>query len=320
MRIDVHQHLWTAPFVEALRARSRPPRLVGWTLHLEGEPEYQVAPHDHEVERRLRLNQADGVDLALLSLSSPLGIEFLTPDEAEPLLDAYHQEIPAPPSEPRRPGGFGMWASACVTRPDPDALGKLLDAGCVGLQLPATALADRAGYERCGPLLRVLEEWDRPLFVHPGAAPPHGDVPPWWPAVVDYPRQMHAAYFAFAAYGRPAHPVLKVCFALLAGLAPVHRERVQARGGPQGAGSGIGDAGVWFETSSYGEIAISAAAEAMRPGTTSEARSGAERIVLGSDRPYSAPAQLPDEDAAQRATRDLLGSWLRSERSGRRSG
>ncbi len=318
MRIDVHQHLWSAPFVEALRVRRRPPRLTGWTLHLEGEPEYQVAPHDHEIERRLRLNRADGVDLALLSLSSPLGIEFLPAAEAAPLLDAYHQEIPAPPAPPdgsERLGGFGMWAAACVTEPDPDALGKLLDAGCVGLQLPATALADRTGYERCGPLLRVLEEWDRPLFVHPGAAPPRADVPPWWPAVVDYAQQMHAAYFAFAAYGRSAHPALKVCFALLAGLAPAHRERVRARGGPEGAGGGIGDPGVWFETSSYGEIAIRAVAEAV-----SEAPNRAGRIVLGSDRPYAAPAQLPDEDAAERATLDLLGSWLRNGRSGRRSG
>jgi hypothetical protein len=320
VRIDVHQHLWTAPFVEALRARSTPPRLVGWTLHLEGEPEYQVAPHDHEIERRLRLNRADGVDLALLSLSSPLGIEFLPAAEAAPLLDAYHQDNPGLPSDPGRLGGFGMWAAACVTQPDPDALGKLLDAGCVGLQLPATALADRAGYERCGPLLRVLEEWDRPLFVHPGAAPPHGDVPPWWPAVVDYVQQMHAACFAFAAYGRPAHPALKVCFAMLAGLAPVHRERVQARGGPQGAGGGVGDPGVWFETSSYREVAIRAVSAAMRPGASGEAPREAERIVLGSDRPYAAPVKLPDEDGAERATRDLFGSWLRSGRSGRRSG
>jgi hypothetical protein len=206
-----------------------------------------------------------------------------------------------------------MWAAACVAQPDPDALRKLLDAGCVGLQLPATALADRAGYERCGPLLRVLEECDRPLFVHPGAAVPHGDVPPWWPAVVDYAQQMHAAYFAFAAYGRPAHPALKVCFALLAGLAPVHRERVRARGG-EGAGGRHSDPGVWFETSSYGEIAIRAATEAVTAGARGGTPEGAERIVLGSDRPYAAPARLPDENAAERATRDLLGSWLRSGR------
>ena len=42
--IDVHQHLWPAQLLEALRARRRAPRLRGWTLELEGEPEYRVDP------------------------------------------------------------------------------------------------------------------------------------------------------------------------------------------------------------------------------------------------------------------------------------
>lgn len=297
MRIDVHQHLWSPPFVAALRARTRPPRLSGWTLHLAGEPEYRVSPQDHEIARRLELNRADGLDLALVSLSSPLGVEFLPPGEAAPLLEAYHDGASA------LPDGFGAWAAACVSRPDPKALEALLDAGYAGLQLPATALTDRAGYERCEPLLRVLEERRRPLFVHPGAAPAGADAPPWWAAVVDYVQQMHAAYFAFAAYGRPAHPMLKVCFAMLAGLAPAHRERVRARGGPAGvtgAGDAPADRGTWFETSSYGDGAVRAVADAL-------ATSGNSMIVLGSDRPYAAPARLPDEPAAARAAAALLG-------------
>ncbi|HEU5332883.1 MAG TPA: hypothetical protein VFU73_08970 [Actinocrinis sp.] len=298
MRIDVHQHLWSPPFVEALRARSGPPRLSGWTLELAGEPAYRVAPQDHEIGRRLELNRADGLDLALVSLSSPLGIELLPPDEAAPLLEAYHEGALA------LPDGFGVWAAGCVSRPDPKTLEALLETGCVGLQLPATALADRAGYEHCEPLLRVLEERGRPLFVHPGAAsmtaaaPP----PPWWAAAVDYVHQMHAAYFAFAAFGRPAHPALKICFAMLAGLAPTHRERVRARGGPVGA-TGTADApadqGTWFETSSYGDAALAA-----MTGALGEAGGGL--IVLGSDRPYAAPTRLPDEEAAARAAAALL--------------
>jgi len=310
VRIDVHQHLWSPHFVEALRARTRPPRLAGWTLELAGEPAYRVAPQDHETGRRLELNRADGLDLALVSLSSPLGIEFLPPDEAAPLLEAYHEGALA------LPDGFGVWAAACVSRPVPKTLEALLEAGCVGLQLPATALADRAGYECCEPLLRVLEERSRPLFVHPGAAPAGVGMPPWWAAAVDYVQQMHAAYFAFAAFGRPAHPTLRVCFAMLAGLAPAHRERVQARGGPAGvpgAGDAPTDRGTWFETSSYGDAAIAAATGALGEG-------GAGLIVLGSDRPYAAPMRLPDEDAAARAAAALLEPWLRSGPAGRRSG
>ena len=46
---------------------------------------------------------------------------------------------------------------------------------------------------------------------------------------------MQAAWHAFAVWGRPAHPRLRVCFAMLAGLAPLHRERLVARGGARSA-------------------------------------------------------------------------------------
>ena len=35
------------------------------------------------------------------------------------------------------------------------------------------------------------------------------------------------AWYAFLVWGRPAHPRLRVCFAMLAGLAPLHRERLR---------------------------------------------------------------------------------------------
>jgi hypothetical protein len=289
VRTDVHQHLWTAGFAAALRARAKPPRLDGWTLLLDGEPDYRVDPADHDVPHRLELNRADGIGLALVSLSSPLGVEHLPADEAAPLLEAYHVGALA------LPDGFGAWAAASVAEPDPAALAGWLDAGCAGLQLPATALADRAGLARCAPLLRVLEQRGKPLFVHPGPAASR-EVPPWWAANVDYVQQMHAAYNAFAAFGRAAHPRLRVCFAMLCGLAPLHHERFAARGGPDPAA----DPAVWFETSSYGPAALGAVAAALGEG-------GGGRFVLGSDRPYAAPAALADEAAAERAAAALLG-------------
>jgi hypothetical protein len=304
VRVDVHQHLWSSRFVEALRARTRPPRLDGWTLLLDGEPDYRVAPLDHDVPHRLNQNRADRLGLALVSLSSPLGIEHLPAEQAAPLLEAYHLGALALPE------GFGAWAAACVTEPDPAALATWLDAGCVGLQLPATALADRAGYARCAPLLQTLEERGKPLFVHPGPAASR-DVPSWWAANVDYVQQMHAAYYAFAAFGRTAHPALRVCFAMLCGLAPLHHERAAARGGPDSAA----DPRMWFETSSYGPAAMRALDAALRGGSGKGSNNGSNngssggRFVLGSDRPYAAPAELADEAAAEQAAADLLGTF-----------
>ncbi|MEV5752052.1 amidohydrolase [Actinoallomurus sp. NPDC052308] len=283
MRIDVHQHLWGPAFLDALRRRTAAPRLDGWTLHLAGEAPYDVDPADHDPRRRADEAAEDGFGLVLISLSAPLGVESLPPDQAAPLLDAYHADALALP-EP-----FRAWAAAGLAEIDVDALARLLDQGFVGLQLPATALLDPAGYERCAPLLALLEERRLPLFVHPGPAPA-ADGPAWWPALVPYVHQMHAAWYAFRAFGRPRHPDLRVCFALLAGLAPLHGERLAARGG----GRGQVDSNAYVETSSYGPRAVDATVRAI----------GIDTIVSGSDRPYArVPRDFGFGDAAEHAIR-----------------
>jgi 6-methylsalicylate decarboxylase len=280
-RVDVHQHLWPPSFLQALRQRRRPPRLVGWTLELSGEPDYEVSPHDHDIGHRAALASQDGVDLALVSLSSPLGIECLPPDEAAPLLEAYHEGTLSLP----RP--FATWAAACLSEIDPGPLESALARGCVGLQLPATALLDAAGYQRCRPLLEVLEGRGRPLLIHPGPAPPADGAPGWWAAVVPYVQQMHQAWFAFRTHGRQRHPQLRVCFAILAGLAQLHGERCAARGG----GRGLIDPDVFVETSSYGPRAIDATVRVL----------GIDVVVHGSDRPYAPPTQAGLGEAAAHA-------------------
>lgn len=269
--IDVHQHLWPTTLIDALRARSKPPRLKGWTLELASEPAHIADPRDHDPALRAAQAAEDGCELVLVSLSSALGIEDLPPGEAIELLDAYHEgvlELPAP---------FGGWAAACLTKLDPGAVERELDRGFAGLELPATALRDANGYARAAELLKLLEERDRPLFIHPGpaGAPTAGD-PDWWSPLVDYVQQMHAAWYAFRAHGRPAHPRLRVCFALLAGLAPLHGERFTARTGERT----VVDEDAFLETSSYGTRAIDATVRVL----------GVEVLVNGSDRPYARPA------------------------------
>ncbi|MGJ6964297.1 amidohydrolase [Streptosporangium sp. G11] len=302
MTVDVHQHLWTPAFVEALRRRTTAPRLDGWTLHLDGEPAYEVDPADHDLAGRLALNV--GLDLALVSLSSPLGIESLPPEDAWPIIDAYHEDALALPAP------FGAWAATCLSEIDPARLARTLDArdgvrndvkdgdgagdgargvrpGLAGLQLPATAVRDAAGLARVTPLLDVLTERDLPLFVHPGpATEPEG--PGWWPAVVPYVQQMHAAWYAFAAFGRARHPRLRVCFSLLAGLAPLHSERLANRGGE---GRGQVDPDMFLETSSYGPRAIDAIVREL----------GVDIVVSGSDQPYATAPDPALGDAAWHA-------------------
>jgi hypothetical protein len=287
--IDIHQHLWPEQLLGALSRRREPPMLVrrdeGWGLRLRGEPEAPVDPADHDPDRRAALVRADGLDRALVAPSVPLGIELLPANEAEPLLDTYHRGVAALPDE------FGAWAAVGLAEPDPAALAGLLDDGLVGACIAADALGGPQGFDRLGPVLETLERSGAPLFVHPGPAPAR-DVertPSWWPALTDYVASMQTAWHAFTVWGRPAHPRLRVCFAMLAGLAPLQRERLIARGGPA-----VSDPDVFLDVSSYGGRTVDAVLREV----------GVDRLVEGSDRPVIGANPLMLGDAVRTALRE----------------
>ena len=293
--IDIHQHLWPEPLLSELSRRQSAPMLIrraaGWVLRLRGEPDAPVDLADHDPERRAALVDADGLERALVAPSVPLGIEALPADEAGPLLDAYHDGVAA------LGGKFGAWAAVGLAEPDPAALGRLLDRGFAGACVAADALYGPDGFDRLGPVLEVLERRDAPLLVHPGPAPAGAGpgMPGWWPALTYYVAGMQTAWHAFAVWGRPAHPRLRVCFAMLAGLAPLHRERLVARGG-----LAVSDAGVFLEVSSYGARAVDAMLREV----------GVDRLVHGSDRPVSSPPDLPLGEAVLTALRGRNPSRL----------
>lgn len=275
-RVDVHQHLWPPGLVEELRRRRQPPYLDGWVLHLDGEPPYAVDPDDHDLTRRAA--REDG--LVLLSLSSPLGIESLAPAEAHGLLDAWHgfaDDLPA---------DYGLWAAPALVEPDLDGLAKTLAHDRVhGLQVPATALATPSALEALAPVLTTAQQADLPVLVHPGpagtAAGQADGLPGWWPALTSYVAQQSAAWHSWHVAGRSLLPTLRIAFVGLAGLAPLHHERLAQRGGSLGAI----DRHVYYETSSYGTQAIDAMSRVV----------GVDPLVNGSDRPYAEPID-PDHD------------------------
>jgi len=86
---------------------------------------------------------------------------------------------------------------------------------------------------------------------------------------------------AWAAWGRAAHPRLRVVFARLAGGAPLHAERLAARGGPAAA---VHDDLTYFDVSSYGPRTVDAMLRVV----------GVDRLVLGTDRPVIEPPSLAE--------------------------
>jgi hypothetical protein len=275
---DVHQHLWPEPLLGLLAARQRPPRLRrggdAWELELAGEPTARFDVRAHDPAARAELAAGDGLDRVLVAPSSPLGIESLPAAEAQPLLDAFHAGVID------AGGPFAPWGSLALATAEPDAVDALLDLGAAGLCLPAAAVTGPGELDRVGPVLERLAARRAPLFVHPGPAPAHdARLPAWWPPMTSYVAQMQAAWLAWAAWGRTAHPRLHVVWAMLAGCAPLQAERLAARGGPAAA---VHDERSWFDVSSYGPHAVDAMLRVV----------GVDRLVLGSDRPIADPPAL----------------------------
>jgi hypothetical protein len=282
VKIDIHQHLWTEPLVEALSRRSELPftrREHGLTvLFLAGEQPYVIDLDAEAPASRAELVERDGLDRAFVSLSSPLGIELLPRAGAVELIDAYHEGALAL-GEP-----FGVWGALTLNQLDPDDVDRALDRGCVGISLPAGALGSVDMLARLSPALTRIQSRGVPLFVHPGRGTHQfayeaslGD-PLWWPALTRYVAEIHAAWFLFVTAARRAFPELRAIFAMLAGLAPLHAERLHARGGPTIHPQ---DPLIFYDTSSYGPHAVAVL----------ERLVGAEQLLYGSDRPVVDPSE-----------------------------
>ncbi len=299
LRVDVHQHLWTAPLLAALAQRERLPfvRHNGPTaiLHCAGECAYAIDTEIETPSHRAAEVRDAGLDHVLIALSSPIGIEALPRAEARKLIDAHLEGVASLTTE------FGAWGPVPLDRPDPRDVDDVLSRGCAGVSIPAGALASRDAFERIDAVLAQTEAREVPLFVHPGPGPKtapraHSLTDPlWWPALTEYVAQMQAAWLTFVTLGRRRHPHLTVVFAMLAGGAPLLSERLAARGGPP---IDLGDPLTFYESSSYGDAAIGATAGLV----------GADQLVYGSDRPVVQPVPNRWDAILQRNAADLLSA------------
>jgi len=287
MQIDVHQHIWTEPLLDALAARRTLPfirRTGGLTvLHCADERPYVIDVGSESPDRRTSLMQSDGIDLALIALSSPTGIEALAHEVASDLISAHLEGVLALSK------GFAAWGPIAIDQPDPDEVDTVLARGCIGVSLPAAALAGHDALDELGPVLARVAARGVPLLVHPGRSTGQSTreasltEPLWWRALTDYVAQMQAAWLTFVALGRREHPTLTVLFAMLGGCAPLQSERLTTRGGPT---IDLRDPLVFYDTSSYGPEAVEAMAGCV----------GAGQLVYGSDRPVIEPIQSGREE------------------------
>lgn len=257
--VDVHQHLWPRGFVAALGSRSAPPRVEGGEL-VTREGRFPAKLDRHDPEERTRLLDADGIDVAVLSLQPSLGLAALPEEERAELEDAWSEgalEVVA------ASGGRFLALSPSRWRE-----------GFAGVCVGSSVLLD---LDRHAPALLETAELGGFVFVHPDA----GDRsepgrPAWWEWVVDYPARMQAAYLAWVADGRARVPGLRVLFAMLAGGGPFQLERLARRG--VDVRSSL-DQDTYFEVSTHGRRAIELCIETF----------GVTQLAYGSDTPVVDP-------------------------------
>lgn len=281
MKVDLHQHVYTRPLLDKLERR----RGLPFVRHVEnvttiygaGEPPYAIDRAAESHRARAEMLQRDRLHRAVVAISSPLGIEALPREEALELIEAHLEGVDA------LPGDFAAWGPVALDDLDADDVDAVLNWGCVGVSVPAGALAGRVRLELARPLLERVAAREAPLFIHPGPAPSEQRTKPslldprWWAALTSYVAQMQAAWLTFASAGRRQHPNLVVVFAMLAGCAPLNAERVAARNGPA---LELRDPLTFYETSSYGPAAIETMARLV----------GERQLVYGSDRPVVEPS------------------------------
>jgi len=253
-------------------------------LRLKHERDGEVVASVHDVAERLRTLDAAGIDRCIVSLSTPLGIEALPAAESVSLVQAYHEGMAGVMADSG--GRIGAWAATPLDLPDAGAsvVEPLLAQGFSGCSLASEAIAMRAGVERCQPLLSMLEDAGRPLFVHPGPAPgtpPYAledGMPGWWTNLAVYPGLINRAFFTWRAHGAERHPRLRVVFAFLAGGAPMLEGRFRTFSGLPGEIDG----NVFFDTASSQRLALELAM----------ATYGIEQIVFGTDIPVIGAAPV----------------------------
>ena len=256
--MDVHQHLLPSSFIEALRRRKAPPRIIGDELETS-EGRFSFDPGEHDPQLRLAALDRHEVDLAVLSLQDTLGLGSLDPEDRAELVAAWEEGIVEIVTDTR--GRFAALAAG-PTR-----------AGFVGSCVGSDALGSPEG-------LTVVVESVRShggfVLVHPSGGPVPAMAPSWWGAVALYTAQMQGAYLAWLAHGQERWPDVAIVFSILAGGAPFQLERLASRGTDVRS---LLYRNVYFDTASYGRRALELCVETF----------GVEQLVYGSDAPVIDP-------------------------------
>jgi predicted TIM-barrel fold metal-dependent hydrolase len=183
MMIDMHAHWRPAELADALRSRTREPRIVRnpdgvEVLKASRMGEEPLAKAFDDVDFHLGRMDRQGVEKSVLSLlGSFCWIEAQPPEEAVPLCRTVNDGLSAICR--KHPGRFAAYAALPLT--DMSAAQAEFERalglpGMIGAQVPGNYFLTRKDAEAMRPLLEVADRRRAALFIHNGPRP--GDAYP----------------------------------------------------------------------------------------------------------------------------------------------
>lgn len=291
--IDMHAHWKPAEVADALRARSKEPRIVaaqdGAEVLKSRMGEEPLATAFDDVDFHLARMDRQGVEMSVLSvLGSFCWIESQPLDVSLPLCRRVNDGFSAICQ--LHPGRFAAYAALPLT--DLNAAAAELERalslpGMIGAQLPGNYFLTQADAEAMRPLLEVADRHHAVLFIHHGPRP--GDAFPKVAAATDNARRRNGTLDMQASLSSVMvtlcltdvladYPNVAVQVHNLGGNLPYEVERMDHRcllDTPEEElpSARIRRSKVYVDCNSFGPRAIEAAVELY----------GADRIVCGTD-------------------------------------
>ena len=336
--IDMHAHWRPAELAEALRARTREPRILRNSdgvevLKAPRMGEAPLAEAFDDVDFHLGRMDRQGVEVSVLSLlGSYCWVEAQPLDVSEPLCRIVNDRLSAICEE--HPGRFAAFAAlplidiSAAAAEFERALGL---PGMIGAQIPGNAFLTHKDAEAMRPLLEVANRHRAVLFIHHGPRP--GDAFPKVTGDTDNARRRNGTLDMQASlssvmvtlcltdYLAP-YPDLTIQVHNLGGNIPYEVERMDHRclldtPTEELPSSRFRKAKVYVDCNSFGPRAIEAAVSLY----------GAERIVCGTDgsefgcdwtRKALAEAQIGEEAREQILRRNAAAMLARVATTARR--
>ncbi len=291
--IDMHAHWKPAEVTDALRARTKEPRVVrdgnGVELLKSRMGDEPLATAFDEVDFHLTRMNRQGVETSVLSVVGGFcWIESQPLDVSVPLCRSVNDRFSEICQE--HPGRFAAFAALPLT--DLDAAAAELDRamqlpGMLGAQLPGNFFLTRADADAARPLLEAANRNHALLFIHHGPRP--GDAFPKVGGATDNARRRNGTLDMQASLSSvmvtlsltdllAPYPNVTVVVHNLGGNIPYEVERMDHRSlldtpDEELPSSRFRKAGVYVDCNSFGPRAIEAAVSLY----------GADRIVCGTD-------------------------------------